>query len=398
MDSEAAIALARSKAEELLALLEALVAAPSPYGSSGAEAQQTLARFLESRGFSVDLSMDDPTRLRDHMEFTPPPPAPGESPPLNLVARPRAATELPLVFFAHVDTEPHAPCKPVVRDRRLYGPGAADDKAGLAAAAVAASLLASSLERAPLLASVHGKGGGARGSLPVFSRLHELEAALYVHPAETGRGMDQLKVASRGVLDVRLEVSGWRAAPREIGSPESASFTSGGDAITACFGLVESLGREDLAGCEVNLGRIEGGDSAGLVADRCRADLRILFDEPRTARELLANLARRWTARDGFRFEVKPAGTAANPASTAWDGPVARLLRRCVVETVGKEPLPYRAHLASDIRFPARLLHAPAIGIGSRAGGFYTAEEWVDLDDLVRLVAVLVLFGAVMTR
>jgi len=56
--------------------------------------------------------------------------------------------------------------------------------------------------------------------------------------------------------------------------------------------------------------------------------------------------------------------------------------------------LPYAAHLASDIRFPIRLCGLPTLGIGCLAGGFYTPEEWGDLDDLVRLVAVLVRFAS----
>ena len=32
----------------------------------------------------------------------------------------------------------------------------------------------------------------------------------------------------------------------------------------------------------------------------------------------------------------------------------------------------------------------PAIGLGCVAGGFYGRDEWVDTDDLTRLVSVLV--------
>ena len=39
-----------------------------------------------------------------------------------------------------------------------------------------------------------------------------------------------------------------------------------------------------------------------------------------------------------------------------------------------------------------RLRGASSIGIGSLAGNFFGADEWVDLDDLVRLVAVILVF------
>ena len=52
--------------------------------------------------------------------------------------------------------------------------------------------------------------------------------------------------------------------------------------------------------------------------------------------------------------------------------------------------MPYSAHLASDLRFPLLVARCPAIGLGPFAGGFYGPNEWVDFDDLNRLVKVLV--------
>jgi acetylornithine deacetylase/succinyl-diaminopimelate desuccinylase-like protein len=407
VEARAALRLAESRREELVSLLSHLIAAASPYGSSGAEAQNVLARFLERHGFAVTQSRDDPEGYRNHPEFMPPPVAPGENvPPMNLVARLREEAEMPLVFFAHVDTEPSrpasAPGEAVVREGKLYGPGAADDKGGLAAAAVAAALLAESRGRAPRLLSVHGKGGGSRGSLPVFARLEAgPKAAVYVHPAETGRGMSELKISSRGVLDARLAVRGWRGA-LEIGTPESAPLDVGGDALAACLELIQELREIDLAGSVVQLGRIEGGDGPGLVPDRALAELRILFDEPHTTAGVLAAIGRaaedyavRHATEDiRFRIEVTSAGRAANPASVPWNAQPTLVLRRVIEEITGNEPKPYAAHLASDIRFPIRLCGLPTVGIGGLAGGFYGPEEWVDLDDLVRLVAALIRFAS----
>jgi acetylornithine deacetylase/succinyl-diaminopimelate desuccinylase-like protein len=408
VEARAALRLAESRREELVSLLSHLIAAASPYGSSGAEAQNVLARFLERHGFAVTQSRDDPGGYRNHPDFMPPPVSPGKNaPPINLVARLREEAEMPLLFFAHVDTEPlrpaSAPEEAVVREGKLYGAGAADDKGGLAAAAFAAAILAESLGRAPRLLSVHGKGGGSRGSLPAFARLEAgPKAAVYVHPAETGRGMSELKISCRGVLDVRLAVRGWRGAPLEIGTPESAPLDGGGDALAACLELIRELRETDLAGSVVQLGRIEGGDGPGLVPDRALAELRILFDEPHTTAGVLAAFGRaaedyalrHATGDVRFRIEVTSAGRAANPASVPWNAQPTLVLRRVIEEITGNEPKPYAAHLASDIRFPIRLCGLPTVGIGCLAGGFYGPEEWVDLDDLVRLVAVLVRFAS----
>ena len=394
MDARRAQSLAEGARDELLALLTELIGAPSPYGSSAREAQARLGDYLGRHGFAVGTTEDSPEPLGDHPEFSPPPAA-TES-PVNLVAEPPESPGLTL--FAHVDTEAASegwsspPCQATLREGRVHGLGAADDKGGLAAAAVAAALLSRAGGPAPRLVSVHGKGGGARGTLPVFAGMEPADS-IYVHPPENGAGLEVLKSASRGVVDLTLRVTGWSGRPREIGTPESAPFTEGGDALAACLRLVERLRRGDLSDCELNVGRVVAGEAAGLTPTRCEADVRVLFRGTRTVDGVL-DAFRRAGREDGFRYEVEPSGTRANPAATAWDDPLAVGLRSAVDEIAGRRPVPYADHLASDIRFPIRLWGTASLGVGSAGGNFYGPDEWVDLDDLVRLVAVLVLFGA----
>lgn len=401
MDRDRALSLAGGARGELLTLLTGLIEAPSPYGSSARETQARLGAYLERDGFVVETTEDTWEPLRDHPEFSPPPPE--TEPPVNLVATPPGAPRF--TFFAHVDTEaPSAgwsspPCEATVRDGCVHGLGAADDKGGLAAAAVAAVLLARHAREAPRVVSVHGKGGGARGTLPVFARIAAGDS-IYVHPPENGGGLDVLKSASRGVVDVKLRVSGWSGRPREIGTPESAPFDEGGDALEACLRLVESVRRGELSDCEINLGRVAAGEAAGLTPVRCEADARVLFRGKKTVRGVLE--AFRSAAEDppargsggSFGFDVTAPGLRANPAETAWNDALAADLRSAVAGITGHEPVPYADHLASDIRFPIRVRRAASLGIGSLGGNFYGPDEWVDLDDLVRLVAVLVLFGS----
>ena len=401
MDTDRALELAEGARAELLLLLATLIEAPSPYGASGSEAQAHLGAYLERSGFAVDSGENSWEPLRDHPEFSPPPPE--IEPPVNLVATPPGAPRL--TFFAHVDTEAPSggwsspPGEAAVRDGRVYGLGAADDKGGLVAAAVAATLLARHSGQAPRVVSVHGKGGGARGTLPVFSRV-DAGDSIYVHPPENGAGLGVLKSASRGVVDVHLRVSGWSGPPREIGTPESAAFGEGGDALKACLRWVERLRRGELSDCEVNLGRVAAGQAAGLTPIRCEADVRVLFRGNKTVHgvlEAFRRAAQEQPARGSggsFGFEMTAPGLRANPAETAWDDTLTVQLRSAVADITGREPVPYADHLASDIRFPIRLWEAASLGIGSLGGNFYGPDEWVDLDDLVRLVAVLVLCGA----
>lgn len=401
MDARRARSLAEGARGELLTLLTELIEAPSPYGSSAREAQARLGAYLERNGFAVATSEDSSEPFADHPEFSPPPAA--AEAPVNLVADP--PEPLGLTLFAHVDTEPASegwsspPGEATIREGRVHGLGAADDKGGLAAAAVAAALLARHGGRAPRVVSVHGKGGGARGTLPVFARM-DAGDSIYVHPPENGAGLGVLKSASRGVLDVTLRVTGWSGRPREIGTPESAPFAEGGDALDACLRLVERLRREALSDCELNLGRVAAGEAAGRTPVRCDAEVRVLFRGTRTVDGVLR--AFRHAADDlggsrpggAFHFEIAAPGLRANPAETAWDDALAAELRSAVTGVTGREPGRYADHLASDIRFPIRLRGVSSVGVGSLGGNFYGPDEWVDLDDLVRLVAVLLLVGA----
>ena len=407
MDGHRALELAEGSRAELRALLESLIGFPSLYGDSAKGVQERLGNYLERNGFAVETTREKRKFVLEHPEFSPPPPTEDQQAPVNLVATP--PEPLRLTFFAHVDTGTPwrpwtvtGPCLPIERDGRMYGLGAADDKGGLAAAAVAAALLARHGSGAPRVASVHGKGGGARGTLPVFLRMPEPGDCLYVHPPENGAGLGVLKSASRGVVDVMIRVTGWRGRPREIGTPESIPFEEGGNALEACLRLVKRLRRNELADCELNLGRVVAGEAAGLTPLRCDAELRVLFRGTRTVDGVLTAIRRAAKHRAGpgtdsgeaFRFEVTAPGLRANPAATPWKGAFAAGLRAAVGEVAGRQPVEYADHLASDIRFPIRLRGAASLGIGSLAGNFYGPDEWVDLDDLVRLVAVLVLFGS----
>lgn len=385
---------------EVVTLLSELVAAASEAGTSGEEAQRIVGRYLGMAGFAAQYTTEDPARYIEHPEYTPPPP--GE-PAVNLLATPPGKRIPRLGLLAHIDTEPaHEgwttwPMCPVTHEGRLYGLGAADDKSGIAAAAVAAAVLLEAGGHAPVVMSVHAKGGGARGTLPIFMRSPELAAVLYVHPAETGCGMAQVKHATRGVLDFELHVTGWQGQPREIGTPESASFADGGDALQAALLVVERL-RAVLAGCDLNVGRIEAGVHAALVPAECNLAIRVLFEAPMTTADLIGAIqselircARELRSAYGhFGLRLAAVPFRANPAATEWDSALCRAVRDAVARVTDREPIAYPSHLASDLRFPLRMRKIPTVGLGCAAGGFYGPNEWVDIDDLMRLVAVIV--------
>ena len=220
-----------------------------------------------------------------------------------------------------------------------------------------------------------------------------------MHPAETGRGLADIKHVVRGVLDFRLSVEGWEGDPLEIGLPDSALWEQGGDAFAVLTRLIERLKGGVLADVDVNVGRISAGERPGGVPAAARAEIRLLFDGEHTARALLDAVREETRSLpdeagpDGKRFtaQVESLGRSSNPGAVPWDAPATRTLRSAIESITGRAPESYPNHYGGDIRYPLRLLGAPSFGIGSLAGNFYGPNEWVDIDDLVRLVAVVVL-------
>lgn len=402
-----AVSLAEKRRDELVVLLTRLVEIKSLSGESAEAAQAVVRDYLSELPYRIEESADRPSRYVSHPEFMPPNP-PDDGPFVNVVGWPRSNAGARYAMFSHIDTHSidpgwdTEPLAPVMKGGRMYGLGTADDKGGVAAMLVAASLLAERDEPLPVVMSLHGKGGGSRGSLPVFERIrssdHRIGAVLYVHPAETGRGLEDVKNAVQGVLDLELVVRGWRGPPMEIGSVDSSAWEAGGNAIDMAWRALEHLRATAFDDVLVNLGRIEGGDRIGSVAEAARAEFRLKFDQPHAVMPLLEaargelDAFRQRLGRDerDFEFEIDAIGYRTNPGAADWDAPVSRVLRDAIEDVAGRPPDAYPNHYAGDIRYPIRLLDVPAYGIGSIGGNFYGPNEWVDVDDLVNLVAVLV--------
>lgn len=393
--------------ERLVELLSRLVRIRSLSGEDGAAAQAVVSEWLERLAYAIERSADRPSRYVDHAEFMPPNP-PGDGPFINVVGRPPAGRACPVALFAHIDTHLlvdgwHTdPLEPVLRGSRMAGLGTADDKGGIAAMLVAASVLADAGQPLPTVMSLHGKGGGSRGSLPVFHRLQTAgeayDGVLYVHPAETGRGLDDVKNEVQGVVDLALTVDGWRAPPMEIGSPDSASWQRSGNALDAAWHAVDLLRDSVYADVAVNVGEMSGGNRPGSAAESADIRFRLKFGTPwnwrgllEAGRERLAAIENALATPHGrFSLTLEPVGYRTNPGLAPWDSAHSRALREAIAEVTGRWPDAYPNHYAGDIRYPIRLLDAEAYGIGSLGGNFYGPNEWVDVDDLLNLVGVIV--------
>lgn len=376
----------------MIDLLERLVACPSVTGE-GSPLADELEPLLDELGYTVERIRCQPQEWAGHHEFSPPDLVPAE-PHDGLLAR--APGPPGLLLFAHTDTEPVHPgwtTDPYtlhVAGGRATGLGVADDKAGIVAI-LAALRAAGPLSRPPVVVLAPGKQGGALGTLPGVLAADGVSAAVYCHPAESGRGLADLKVASRGVARLRVSVPGVTPVPLEERTPISADPREGRNAVERAARL--ALAVHSTAGTIRSVTRIEGGGAPFEVPGTCALEVACWFadgtpeDQAADLEGLLGTLAQ-----TGWEREHPPTveliGLRASPADCG-DSAFAARMETLVTEVTGVRPEGYGWHSASDIRFPIRCLNVPAVGLGPLAGGFYGPGEWVDLASLDQTVEVL---------
>ncbi len=405
--SNKALKLAEKYKDELMQLLQGLIRVQSISGESASEAQQVVRSYLKDLPYRIEESTDRPSLYTGHPEYMTPNP-PGDGPFTNVVGWPEKDADKRFAMFSHIDTHSIEdgwstdPFEPTLIGNKLYGLGTSDDKGGVAAMLVAAKILAKQKGSLPVVMSLHGKGGGGRGSLPVFERIsktdHKIGGVLYVHPAETGRGLDDIKNEVQGIADLKLTITGWRGKALEIGSVDSAEWSKGGSAADRCLEIIEKLRATVLRDVLLNIGILETGDRIGSVADKAELTFRLKFTGDHTWKALITesekliaeHLASASTSENKYDYELIPVGYMTNPGAADWESPESKVLRQAITDIKGKAPSAYPNHYAGDIRYPIRLLDVPAYGIGSLGGNFYLPDEWVDMDDLVKLVAVII--------
>lgn len=388
--------------------------------------QEVVAHEFRATGFQTDVFEADLDALRPHPEFSLVP----ELAELGTRGRPNVVASLngdasarSLFAFAHVDsyvlnpagwsTNPYSAT--MGDDGRAYGYGIADDRSGVAGMILAARALAAAglRPRGTLtMASCLGKHLGVGGTLAVIDRGYGGDAAVYLHPAETGDGLIEYKGMSLGLVQFRVTVPGRRPAFREQHQTPAAHLGVNAvhraavviAALTAWDGergsrlqipaLNEVLGRST----NLNITDIRGGDDYRKTPESCVFTGMVTFGPGESVTEVQHDFeqAVRAGAQQGLGVGDTPPTVEwlplqANPAANATDDPFPRLFVECVEAVTGQAPVMWPAHTSSDIRYPMLYANAPTVGFGPRAGNFGGPDEWLDIDDFLCAVKSLAL-------
>jgi acetylornithine deacetylase len=385
--------------------------------------QECVAGRLEALGCAVDIIGHGPGACVGGEFSEPEAPAPSEL--VSVVGTHRGRSDghsgaRSLALFAHADIEPPpqdagtAVFEPRIAGGRLYGWGVADDLSGVGM--MLAALQAMRGAGAPPAGTVHivstVSKHRARGMAAVIDRGYRADAAVYVHPAESGFGLEDIKAATPGLLRFGITVAGGEPPTRE--PAHTPVRHRGVDAVDGAMRVIEALralderrGRtvrhaaiEAAAGRATNLliAHVRGGDPQRLhrMADQCVVAGSVSMPPGEAVSEVQAQI----TAAIAEATRDHPS-LAQHQPEIRWlegtpggevplDHPLYDALRRAIEAVTGQTPRPNVLHASSDIRHPI-LRGIPCVGFGSLAGGLAQAggrDEWIDVDDYLRGVHV----------
>jgi acetylornithine deacetylase len=293
-----------------------------------------------------------------------------------------------LMLNAHMDTVGvagmDAPFSARVDNGRLYGRGAYDMKASLAAI---------------MLTGARARGRGLRGDVIVTAVADEevasvgteavarelsADAAIVAEPTELS-----VAVAHRGFVWLEVETSG-RAA-------HGSRPDLGVDAIAKMGRVLVELAEIDrslraapshrlLASGSLHASLIQGGQELSTYPDRCllQAERRTIPGETpdAVAGELRAVIERAAAEDPDLRADVR-IEFVRDPFEVAEDAPVVEAVRRHAAAVVGAEPAVVGVPFWTD----AALLAAagiPTVVFGPAGEGAHADVEWVDLESAER--------------
>lgn len=339
-------------------------------------AAQALAAALEAWGFRVEVYDAAPGRP-------------------NVVARAGNATGRSLMLNGHLDVVgvegmSHPPFAAGERDGKLYGRGAADMKAGIAAmCAGAARALTRGIAGEVIIAAVVDEEHMSIGTRELLRRGVRADAAIVGEPTSLA-----IMPAHRGFAWVEVDVQG-RAA-------HGSRYDLGVDAILEAGPVLVELdraGRDALSQQEhpllgrasLHASSIQGGAGWSTYPDRCliQIERRTLPGESpdQALADVRAAIARAAERRPSLAAQARLVFSQA-PSEVGVDSAIVRALSASLAECGERVAIAGMsawtdAALLNDAGVPAICFGPGAIAQA------HAAEEWIDIDEIERATAVL---------
>ena len=254
----------------------------------------------------------------------------------------------------------------------------------------------------------------ARGVSALLHGGLRADAAVYLHPAESGVGMREIKAFASGLLEFRITVEGrapddQRDQPHRL-RPSGRSIPL--DKLVLIHRALQALDARRAAAVrhpalQKAIGRstnllvshmAAGSDGVyARIARRCRAGRhRCRFRRPRPGRGpgRDRDRGRETAAADDWLRDHPPRlefVSGVTGAETPVDDPLYRVVAEAIRQVTGETPFVNPLHTSSDIRNPIVQAGIPTVGLGPLGGDLTQnglTDEWVDVEDYRRAVKV----------
>jgi len=401
--------------EKMISTLVELIETPSA-DLGPTPAQEIVMRELNDLGFEAESFRGDLGRAKSSPDYCDPGVSydPGA---YNVAGRLNGCGVAPsLMLFAHIDTEAENAfgdaMKPFTAERKngkICGLGAADDKGGVAMMleAVRTALhFCPELKYDLTVLSIMGKHGGAYGTLTAMQKGYNAANTLYLHPAETGHGFQEIKNISLGVADLKITLTGAPGIPHDDLSPGINANMIMGKVIGWLSDYEKKMQSEHRFGygsfCGqpsfmINVGSVDSGTGYGEIAQKAEIRLRCRFDAPLTPdilfEEISCLLGQKMDAEGLYgHWKLEFGGMRATPARVDNSHPFVRLVEKSVTEICGQKEFIHQYHAGSDIRFPMVCGGSNCVGIGPSCTlpeRGMTGVEWIDEEDYITGIKIL---------
>jgi acetylornithine deacetylase len=367
--------------DELIDLTSRLVATESvnpslvPGGAGEAEIARVVAEWARAAGLDVSVLEAAPGR------------------PSVLARAVGAGGGRTLLLCGHLDTvgeegmaDPHVPR---MDGDRLYGRGAYDMKAGLAAALVACRELGGAgLAGDVVVAAVADEEHASLGVREVLREVRA-DAAIVTEPTEL-----QVVVAHKGFVWAEIEVTG-RAAHGSRPDLGLDAIVRTGPILTGLGALDAALGERQhalLGRASLHASVIEGGVELSSYPARCVVGLERRTLPGETGADVdreLAVLLHRCRAADPELDAAQRLLLVRDPFEIDPEAEVVQAARAAVADALGEASALAGASYWADAAFIAAA-GIPTVMLGPSGAGAHAAEEWVSVDATVATVQALI--------
>ncbi|MCG8485818.1 MAG: ArgE/DapE family deacylase [Clostridia bacterium] len=327
----------------------------------------------------------------------------------NIIGKISQNKEGPVVLLnGHVDTVQvcegwtRNPLEPKLENNRLYGLGSLDMKSGVCAIMLALEAFKQTKQNFKgsilytFVSDEEGPYGLGTHYLIEDNFTKDVDVAVVPEPSAgfTGREFPCVCLGARGgyQYDIHFRGNSTHAATPELGL----------NAILEASKLITELNHTDLISDE-KLGKgsicvigITGGGQACSVADTATVNVfrhTVNSEDKNTIIKEIKEAAKRANIQCDYEIKFREAPSEESdgfmPYTVDEEEPYAKIFLNTVEKTIGKKPNIAYFSSIGDYNYLGSRLKVPTLVFGPRGQNFHSADEWVNVDDVVDTAKVI---------